>query len=108
MFRTEMLKARRNGHWFRLSRMERGFFSLATKIKVAYKSYALIRAMVAILRKLKVSGSRAYRRLVHGVQLAWSFSEAAVLWGNKEARFWRNDRSYILFLGNFLPGVPSG
>jgi hypothetical protein len=102
-----MLKARRLGHWFRLSRTERAFFSLATKLRVKYKSYALIKAMVAILKKLKEYGDRAYGQIMHGMKLAWSFSEAAVRWGNGEAHSWRSDRNYILFLGGvFIRGMP--
>jgi hypothetical protein len=102
MFRAEMLRARRQGYWFRLSGTERAFFSLATKLQVKYKSYALMRAMVAILKKLKEYGDRAYGQLMHGMKLAWSFSEAAVRWGNARAYSWRNDRNYVLFLGRVL------
>ena len=102
MFRAEMRKARRSGRWFRLSRTERGFFSLATRLRVEYRSYALIRAMVAVLKKLKEFGDRAYGQIMRGMRLAWAFSEAAVRWGNHEARSWRSDRSYILFLGKTL------
>lgn len=94
-----MLKAKRQGHWFRLSSTERAFFGLATKLPIKYESYALMKAMVAILSKLKAYGDRAYRELLKGRTLAWSFSEAAVMWGNKEAHSWRSDRNYILFLG---------
>lgn len=96
-----MLKARRLGHWFRLSRTERAFFSLATRLQVKYESYTLMRAMVAILRKLEALGDSACSRLLKGMLFAWSFSEAAVRWGNNQARSWRNDRKYVLFLGSF-------
>ena len=102
MFKAEMRKARRNGHWFRLSRTERGFFSLATRLRIEYRSYALMRAMVAVLKKLKEFGDRAYGQIMHGMKLAWAFSEAAVRWGNSRANSWRNDRNYILFLGRIL------
>ena len=99
-----MRKARRSGHWFRLSRTERGFFSLATRLQIEYRSYALMRAMVAVLKKLKELGDRAYSRLMHGMKLAWAFSEAAVRWGNSQARPWRNDRNYAQFLGSLFGG----
>ncbi|MDG6921255.1 MAG: hypothetical protein JRN59_06975 [Nitrososphaerota archaeon] len=102
MFRAEIRKAKRSGHWFRLSRTERGFFSLATTLRVEYRSYALMRAMVAVLKKLKELGDRAYGQAMRGMKLAWAFSEAAVRWGNPQARRWRNDRDYVLFLGRFL------
>ena len=97
-----MRKARRNGHWFRLSGTERGLFSLATRLRIEFRSFDLMRAMVAVLKKLKELGDRAYSRLMRGMKLAWAFSEAAVGWGNKEAHLWRNDRDYILFLGSVL------
>ena len=102
MFKAEMRKARRNGHWFRLSRTERGFFSLATRLRIEYRSYALMRAMVAVLKKLKELGDRAYGQLLKGRELAWAFSEAAVRWGHDIAYAWRNDRNYILFLGKMF------
>lgn len=64
-----------------------------------------MRAMVAVLKKLKELGDRAYRQLMRGMSLAWSLSEAAVRWGNHEAHSWRNDRSYILFLGDLFAEV---
>jgi len=102
MFKGEMLKAKRRGSWFRLSRTERSFYSLATRLRVRYESYALMRGLVSILKKLKELGDRAYGQLLRGRELAWSFSEAAVRWGNPRAYSWRNDRNYILFLGRAL------
>jgi len=102
VFKTEMRKARRQGHWFRLSVTERAFFSLATTLRIKYRSFALMKGLVAILKRLKEYGDSAYRQVLKGRMLAWSFSEAAVQWGNTQARCWRNEEGYIVFLGRVL------
>lgn len=100
-----MAKSRRNGAWFRLSSMERGILSLALRLKVTFESAQLAKALVSILKRLADLGEAVYSQLLAGTKLAWSFSEAAVSWGNQSASVWRSDRSYALFLGRFVAGV---
>jgi hypothetical protein len=57
-----------------------------------------------VLKRLKQLGDRVYGVLTRGAKLAWSFSQAAVSWDNESAKEWRNDRSYILYLGSCLLG----
>ncbi len=99
LFGDEMRKAKRNGSWFRLDGLERSLYGLALKLQVTFKSHQLMKAMVSILKKMKQLGDGLYRALIWGSRVAWAFSEAAVSWGNKEAREWRNDRDYISYLG---------
>jgi len=99
---SQMAKAKRNGGWFRLSRLERGLYSLALRINVRFESTALVRALVSVLQKLRELCSPIYEQLVKGTERAWIFAEAAIKWGNSEARSWKNDRAYALFLGRFL------
>ena len=99
-----MRKARRSGHWFRLSRTERGFFSLATRLHVEYRSYALMRAMVAVLKKLKEASDGVYSRMMRGVQMAWVFSSSCAQWGNVHAKECRNDLVYARYLGAHMCG----
>lgn len=98
----EMQKARRAGHWYRLSRQDRAFFGLALRLRVKFEGPMLLRTLVGVLKRLKELGDRTYLAMQHGYRLAWVFSEAAVAWGNPHAREWRNDRTYILFLGRVL------
>lgn len=100
-----MVKSRRNGSWFRLSRLERGILSLSLRLKVTFESAALAKALVSVLKRLADLGDAVYSQLIAGTKLAWSFSDAAVSWGHEAARLWKTDRSYALFLGRFVAGV---
>ena len=102
---SQMAKSKRNGSWFRLSRMERGILSLSLTLKVTFESLELAKALVSVLKRLADLGDAVYSRLLAGTKLAWAFADAAVSWGNEGARAWRNDRSYALFLGQFVVGV---
>lgn len=99
LLKSAMMRARRKGYWFGLSRMERSLYSLALRLQVTLRSIDLIRALVSILRKLKEMGDEGFARLIQGARLAWTYSEVAVAWGNPAARPWRNERNYIIFLG---------
>ena len=81
---SQMAKSRRNGAWFRLSSMERGILSLALRLKVTFESAQLAKALVSVLNRLADLGDAVYSQLLAGTRLAWSFSDAAVSWGNRE------------------------
>jgi hypothetical protein len=100
-----MAKSKRNGSWFRISRMERGILSLSLALKVTFESAQLAKALVSVLKRLADLGDAVYSQLTSGARLALSFSGAAVSWGNLAAAAWRYDRSYALFLGRFFAGV---
>ena len=102
---SEMAKAKRNGGWFRLTRLERGVFSLALHVQARFESLPLVRAIVSVLKKLKEVSHPLYERILRGMEIANAFSEAATQWGNPAAKFWKNDRAYALFLGRFLSGA---
>jgi hypothetical protein len=104
---SQMARSKRNGSWFRLGRMERAIISLSLSLKVTFESSALAKALVSVLKKLAELGDAVYAQLAAGTRVAWAFSDAAVSWGNPEARAWKHDRSYALFLGRFLAGVKS-
>lgn len=100
-----MAKSKRNGSWFRLSRIERGIISLSLRLKVTFESSELAKALVSVLKKLADLGDAVYAQLLAGTRMACAFADAAASWGNLAARAWRHDRSYALFLGRFLAGV---
>ena len=102
---TRMAKSKRNGSWFRLSRMERGIISLSLSLRVTFESSALAKALVSVLKRLADLGDAVYAQLVAGTRVAWAFADAAVSWGNPSALAWRHDRSFALFLGRLLTGV---
>ncbi|MDA4118269.1 MAG: hypothetical protein OK455_07990 [Thaumarchaeota archaeon] len=99
-----MLRSKRRGTWFKLSRPERSIWSLALRLRVKFRSPDLMRALVSIAKKLEGFGRTLHSRFTRGMTLAWAFSEAAVSWGYTEARTWRNDLGYIEFLGLFDSG----
>jgi hypothetical protein len=102
---SQVARSKRNGAWFRLSRMERGILSLSLSLKVTFGSSALARALVSVLRRLADLGDAVYSQLITGTRMACAFADAAVSWGHEGARAWRTDRSYALFLGRFAAGV---
>jgi len=102
---SRISRSRRNGSWFRLSRLERGILSLSLNLKVTFESSQLAKALVSVLKRLADLGDAVYAQLVAGTRIAWAFADAAVSWGNPGALAWRHDRSYALFLGRFLTGV---
>lgn len=101
---STMIRAKRQGCWFGLSKMERSLYSLALRVKVKFVSISLLRALVSVLRKLREMSDEVYTRLAEGVKLAWGFSAAAVGWGNKEAKAWRSDLKYAKYLGTLFSG----
>jgi hypothetical protein len=102
-----MAKAKRNGSWFRLSRLERGIISLSLSLRVTFESSQLAKALVSVLKRLAELGGAFYAELVAGTRMAWAFADAAVSWGNRGATSWKHDRAYAIFLGRFLTGVKS-
>jgi hypothetical protein len=95
---TQMVKAKRAGSWFRLSRRERGLYTLALRLEVKFQSHDLLKALVSVLKSLRDTCDRGYIGLMRAMRVAWAFSEAAVAWGNLGARQWRSDMRYIRFL----------
>ncbi len=102
---SAMTKAKRNGGWFKLTRLERGLFSLALRINAKFESLSLIRAILSVLQKLREVSHPFHEHLVRGMEIARAFSEAALAWGNPLAVHWKDDKAYALYLGRFLSGT---
>lgn len=68
------------------------------RLDVKLQSPELLRALVSILKTLRQTVDQAGAAFMRAMRLAWAISEAAVSWGNVEARNWRNDRNYIVYL----------
>jgi len=102
LIKKQVTLSKRERSWFKLEVQERSIIDLALSLKVSFKSSELLRALVSIFGRLRQMGSRSFTELLaRGSRLAWSFSEAAVSWGNAAAKRWRSDASYIAFLGVF-------
>ncbi|MDA4123617.1 MAG: hypothetical protein OK456_10605 [Thaumarchaeota archaeon] len=102
LIKKQVILSKRERSWFKLEVQERSIVDLALSLKVSFKSSELLRALVSIFGRLRQMGSRPFGELLaRGSRLAWSFSEAAVSWGNAAAKRWRSDTSYMVFLGIF-------
>ena len=93
-----MIRAKRAGTWFGLTKTQRSLYSLAMRLEVKLQSHELLKALLSVLKALRQTIDRQGTAFIRAMQLAWVFSERAVEWGNKEAREWRNDLGYIRFL----------
>jgi hypothetical protein len=102
LIKRQVTVSKRQRSWFSLNLQERSIIDLALSLKVRFRSPELVTAVVSIMKRLQQLGNRTFReQLFRGTKLAWSFSEAAVSWGNVAAKNWRSDVAYIAFLGRF-------
>jgi hypothetical protein len=99
VLRKCIISSRRNGLWFKLTREQRSLLSLSFTLKIKFESFALLRALVSVIKRLAELGQGVYNAIVKGMRLAWAFSSAATSWGNNSSTSWRSDRNYILYLG---------
>lgn len=103
--RSELAKLRvralRRGIWFRvLSRVERGLMDLAIKVVERVRSLVLARSLINVIEKLVGSMESEVARLMKtvGRSLAEKLGEIAYGWGNKTARLWAVDLSFVQYL----------
>ena len=95
-------RALRRRIWFKaLSRVERGLVDLTIAWVNRVKSISLAIVLTEILRKLAlaVEGTK-FRTMELGRRLAMELSDLAVSWGSEQARPWRSDKSFHLFLAS--------
>lgn len=71
---------------------------MAMRLEVKLQSPELLKALVSVLKCLRETCDRVGAAFIKGMRLAWAISEAAVGWGNAEARDWRNDLNFVRFL----------
>jgi hypothetical protein len=102
--KTAMLRAKRQGYWFFLDREKRSFYALAIRLNIKFQSLSLIRALVKILKRLKELGNEEHAFFARGIPIAWLYSSFAERCGNPFAHEWRNNRTYIIYLGRFYTG----
>ena len=103
-----MVRAKRRGAWFSLDRKEKSILYLSVRLQLKFESLDLLRSLASILKKLEERGETVYAWFQRGVKLAWAYSEFAVSCGNADARAWRNDQSYALFLGRMASSPSAG
>ena len=94
-----MLQSKRRGAWFSLDRKEKSILYLSVRLRLRFESLELLRSLASILKKLEAQGDTLHAWFQRGSRIAWVFSEFAEACGNQNAKAWRNDSAYALFLG---------
>ena len=108
LLKKSVRSAKRRGAWFSLDRKERGILSLSIRLELKFSSMDLLRAITSVLKKLEEHGDTLYSRFQKGLRLAWAFSEFAVATGNASAKEWRQERSFVEYLGQSFQGEIGG
>lgn len=103
MIKKQIIRFRRQGAWFRLTKAERSILSLAVNLRVKIQSFELIKAIVGILKKLNSLSESVHSLYLRGVKIAWAFSLFASDNGHKAAYKWRTDKNYIIYLALCMP-----
>lgn len=95
-------RALRSKVWFRLlSRTERAILDLTIKCVDRVRSSVLAKAISEIISRLVRTLRENFmeRAEKFGRMMAEGLSKVAQKWGNKNARAWKHERSYVIFLG---------
>ena len=97
-----VVKAKRTGIWWTLSKVEQGILSLSSKLEIRFKSMSLLRAIVGIIRRIFQLTSFTQKHYLLGLNLAYRMVKYAVSVGYAQAKGWLKDRAYIVWWGMFL------
>jgi hypothetical protein len=95
-------RAMRSGVWFRLlSRTDRAVLDLTIRCVERVRSRVLAKTISEIIRRvLKTLEANFLEKAEKiGRSIAEGLSQIGEKWGNKNARAWRYDRSFVKFLG---------
>ena len=102
-------KALRRGLWFRiLSRVERSIYDITMRAVSTIRSERLMRAMTAIVEKLRRALESPVAALTRSVgrQLASTMARIAYSWGHEEALEWASDEQFAKYLAICYMNVP--
>ncbi len=92
-------KMKRQNKWRSFSRIGRGILSLCIRLPIMFRGYLLLRSLARVLKESLHLLSPIYRYWVDGVDLAYSLSRIASVWGVRGARSWRLNDDYVVCLG---------
>ena len=104
------VRAIRRGFWFKvLSRTERASIDLTIKVVERVRSLLLARVLGAIIRKLLDAMESRVAQVMRevGRGLAEKLSRIAQNWGNKSARHWTEDPSFVQYLAVTYMNTPA-
>ena len=97
-----VVKAKRTGIWWTLSKVEQGILSLSSKLEIRFKSMKLLRSIIHILKEVKEKISFTYQNYVRGIKIAYKVAKFASENGYKQAKEWVKDKNFIIWWGIFL------
>jgi hypothetical protein len=99
-FNWVIKKLKRARVYQRLNLLEKGFLNLCIYCKPKLKSIKFLRAIGKILGKVEsyLKGF-AERMIEEGKPIAERISIVLYSWGNKDAMNWKNDKSFMFYLG---------
>lgn len=97
-----LVKAKRHGIWWKLSRIEQGILSLVTKLNIKFTSMKLLRFIVHIVKEIEAMLPFAYQNYLLGLKAAYRVACFAVENGYRGAKDWVKDKNFIIWWGIFL------
>jgi len=102
MIKKVVVKAKRTGIWWTLSKVEQGILSLSSKLEVRFKSMKLLRSIIHIVKEVKEKISFTYQNYVRGLKMAYKVAKFVSENGYKQAKEWVKDKNFIIWWGIFL------
>ena len=115
MFSREFLlelrhKAIRRRVWFGLDSLDRGIFSLVTRVVDRVESSVLGTILVKIVKMLRDAMKSEFVKLMEssGLRMAWESAKRAVEWGYDAAGEWAHDVGFARYHAFLIFYKPSG
>jgi hypothetical protein len=102
MIKKVVVKAKRTGIWWTLSKVEQGILSLSSKLEIRFKSMKLLRSIIHIVKEVKEKISFTYQNYVRGLKMAYKVAKFVSENGYKQAKEWVKDKNFIIWWGIFL------
>jgi len=103
-------RALRKGVWFKvLSKIERSICDLAIRAVSTIKSDKLLKALTAIVDKLRsvLESPVSFLTRTVGRQLASALAHVACSWGHRGARSWSSDDGFARYLAVCYMNTPA-
>lgn len=102
MIKKVVVRAKRTGVWWKLSKVEQGILSLSSKLEIRFRSMKLLRSIIHIVKEVKEKISFTYQNYVRGLKMAYKVAKFVSENGYKQAKDWVKDKNFIIWWGIFL------
>ena len=97
-----VVKAKRTGVWWTLSKIEQGILSLSSTLNISFRSMKLLRSIIHIVKEVREKLSFTYQNYVRGLKMAYKVAKFVSENGYKGAKEWVKDKNFIIWWGIFL------